>query len=303
MPKNFWPVVIVLGLVAVVVANTFFVVGEARQGIVLRLGGYHRAINAGDADQAGLHIKIPFIESVQIYDKRNLGLPLREQTVVASDQERLIVDAMVRWRIVDPRLFYQAVYDEQGGENRLLSATQSAMRRVLGGATSNEIISGRRGELMQAIETDLNREVSAGAAPVGAAREIGVFVEDVRIRQADLPEATQEQVFERMRTERQQVAARIRSEGEAEALRIRSEAEREVVVIQSTAREEGERIRGAGDAERARIFARAYGRDAEFAAFYRSMRAYDEALADDTPIVTPAEGDFFRYLRSQRGSR
>jgi membrane protease subunit HflC len=302
MQRNILPILIAVGALLIVLANTFFTVGEARQAIVLRLGKFERAINVGHSDEAGLHIKIPFVESVLVYDKRNLGLQLREQAVVPADQERLIVDAMVRWRIVDPRLFFQAAGSEVGGEDRLSSATQSALRRTLGQVSSTDIISGRRGELMQAIENDLNRRADSPGG-IGAAREFGVYVVDVRIRQADLPPELRNQVFERMRTERRQVAARIRSEGEGEALRIRAEAEREVIRIQAEAREQAERIRGAGDAERARIYSSAYGRDPEFASFYRSMRAYETALPEGTPIVTPAEGDFFRYLRSQRGGR
>jgi membrane protease subunit HflC len=207
---------------------------------------------------------------VTIYDKRNIGLTLEGQPIVASDQERLIVDAVVRWRIVDPRRFYQSAISEEGGASRLETFAESAIRRALGAATSNDIISGRRAQLMQLIEADLN---------ASAATELGVNVVDVRIRQ-------------RMRSERQQVAGRIRAEGE-----------RDAAIIRATAQEEAQRLMGEGDAERSRIFARAYGRDPEFAAFYRSMRAYDEALDAGTPIVVPPDSDFFRYMQSRRGGR
>jgi membrane protease subunit HflC len=151
----------------------------------------------------------------------------------------------------------------------------------LGGATSNEIISGRRAELMQAIENDLN---------ASAATELGVRIVDVRIRQADLPSEIQERVYERMSSERAQVAARVRAEGQ-----------RNAIIIVATAQEQAARLRGEGDAERASIFARAYGRDPEFAAFYRSMRAYDTALEAGTPIVVPPDSDFFRYMQRRRG--
>ncbi len=154
---------------------------------------------------------------VVIYDRRNIGLTLEGQPIVASDQERLIVDAIVRWRIVDPRLFYQSALTEEGGVSRLETFTEAAMRRALGGATSNDIISGRRAELMQAIENDLNARRAA---------ELGVRVVDVRIRQADLPDETRERVYERMRSERQQVAGRIRAEGERDAAIIRATAQR-----------------------------------------------------------------------------
>ncbi len=272
---------IVAFIVLLVVLNTFFIVRQDRQAIVLRFGEYVGAINAPGTDQPGIYMKIPFVDTVIPYDKRNIGLTLEGQPIVASDQERLIVDAVVRWRIQDPRRFYQSALSEEGGASRLETFTEAAMRRALGGATSNEIISGRRAELMQAIETDMN---------AAAATELGVQVVDVRIRQADLPDETRERVYERMRSERQQVAGRIRAEGE-----------RDAAIIRATAQQESERLRGEGDAERARIFARAYGRDPEFAAFYRSMRAYDTALDQGTPIVVPPNSDFFRYMQRRRG--
>lgn len=268
-------------LLLVVILNSIFIVRQDRQAIVLAFGQYQRVINAPGTDQPGLYVKLPFVETVVIYDRRNIGLTLEGQPIVASDQERLIVDAIVRWQIRDPRRFYQSALTEDGGASRLETFTEAAMRRALGAAGSDDIISGRRAALMQAIENDLNN---------AAATELGVRVVDVRIRQADLPPETQERVYERMRSERQQVAGRIRAEGE-----------RDAAIIRATAREESERTRGQGDAERARIFARAYGRDPEFAAFYRSMRAYDTALDQGTPIVVPPDSDFFRYMQRRRG--
>lgn len=282
MPRsNLLPILIGAIILLLIVTNTLFIVRQDRQAIVLRFGEYVSAINEPGANEPGLYFKIPFVDTVIFYDKRNIGLTLEGQAFVASDQERLIVDAVVRWRITDPRRFYQSALTEEGGASRLETFAESAIRRALGGATSNEIISGRRAELMQAIEADLN---------ASAATELGVNVVDVRIRQADLPDETRDRVYERMRSERQQVAGRIRAEGE-----------RDATIIRATAQEESERLRGEGEAERARIFARAYGRDAEFAAFYRSMRAYEEAIEQGTPIVVPPDSDFFRYMQRRRG--
>lgn len=271
---------VILG-VLVVALNSMFIVRQDRQAIVLRFGQYTSAINEPGANEPGLFFKLPFVESVIFYDRRNIGLTVEGQPIVASDQERLIVDAVVRWRIVDPREFYQSALTEEGGASRLETFAEAAMRRALGAAASDEIISGRRAELMQAIEADLN---------AGAASELGVRVIDVRIRQADLPDETRERVYERMRSERQQVAGRIRAEGD-----------RNATIIRATARQESERLRGEGEGERARIFAQAYGRDAEFAAFYRSMRAYDTAIEAGTPIVVSPDSDFFRYMQRRRG--
>lgn len=278
---------IVVGIIAaalVLLLNTAFVVRQDRQAIVLRFNAVVAAINSGEANQAGLHFKAPFIDSVVIYDKRNMGLMIsgsEEQAVVASDQERLIVDAFVRWRIRDPRRFYQRVVNEEQGANQLSRNAESALRGVLGGASSNDIISGRRAELMLAIRNQLN---------AAAAAELGVEVIDVRIRQADLPRQTRDRVYARMSTERQQVAGRIRAEGQ-----------RDAALIVATAQQESERLRGEGEAERAQIFARAYGRDPEFAAFYRSMRAYEASLQEGTPIIVSPDSDFFRYMQRRRG--
>lgn len=280
--------VIIIGVALfalVVLFNSVFIVRQDRQAIVLRFNEFIQAINE-NGDEAGLHFKTPFVDTVIMYDRRNMGLTIEgseNQAVVASDQERLIVDAVVRWRIADPRRFYQRARSEQAGASLLERSAEAAIRRALGNATSNDIISGRRAELMQAIESDLNR---------AAATELGVQIVDVRIRQADLPSQTQEQVYVRMRSERQQVAGRIRAEGE-----------RDATIIRATAQQESERLRGEGEGERARIFAQAYGRDPEFAAFYRSMRAYETALEAGTPIVVPPDSDFFRYMQSRRGGR
>lgn len=281
MPRNLWIAGGIALAVLVLAMNTLFIVRQDRQAIVLRLGAYTRTINQPGVDRPGLNIKIPFIDTVHMFDKRNIGLTLEGQPIVASDQERLVVDAAVRWRIVDPRLFYQSALTEEGGAQRVETFAESAIRRALGAATSNDIISGRRAELMQRIEADLN---------ASAATQLGVNIIDVRIRQADLPDENRERVYERMRSERAQVAGRLRAEGE-----------RDATIIRATAQEESERLRGQGEAERARIFARAYGRDPEFAAFYRSMRAYENSLEQGTPIVISPDSDFFRYMQRRRG--
>ena len=293
MPRAVIVAIVFIGVVLFALSNVLFVVRQDQQAIMRRLGEFHSSMNVTKFDGTpGLYAKLPFADTVVVFDKRNLGLTLQEQAIVAADQERLIVDAMVRWRIVDPLRFYQAVQTEEGGAQRLHTRAESALRRTLGNATSNEIISGRRSELMQDIEDDLNRS---------ARTDLGVEIVDVRIRQADLPSQTEERVYQNMRSEREQEAARIRAEGEERAIEIRADADRQAVVLIAQAREQSERLRGEGDGERARIFANAYGRNAEFANFYRSMRAYETALQEGTPIVIPPDSDFFRYMQDRRG--
>lgn len=281
MQRNLLAIAAVAVIGLVLLLNSTFIVRQDRQAIVLRFNAITAVINETGANEPGLYFKAPFIDRVVIYDKRNIGLTLEGQAVVPSDQERLIVDAVVRWRILDPHRFYQRALTEAQGASRLKPAAEAAMRSALGSATSNEIISGRRAELMQIIQDDLNAD---------AAAELGVRIVDVRIRQADYPTENQNRVYERMRSGRAQVAGRLRAEGE-----------RNATIIRATAQQESERLRGEGEAERARIFARAYGRDPEFAAFYRSMRAYDYAIEEGTPIVVSPDSDFFRYMQRRRG--
>lgn len=264
------------------ITNTFFIVGQTQQAIVLQFGEQQRVVNRVGVNQPGLYMKVPFVQSVVFFDKRNLGFTLAEQLIVGSDQERLVVDAFARYRIIDPLRFYQQVTIEERGQQRLETILESALRQTLGAVRTNEIISTRRGELMRVIARQMDAE----------ARGLGVQVIDVRIRQADLVTEVQERVFERMRTERQRVAAEIRAGGE-----------RQKVVIVAEATEKSQKTKGEGDARRAELFANSFGRDAEFAGFYRSMQAYEKAVPAGTQMVVPPDGEFFRYMRDKDGAR
>ncbi|MDZ4775532.1 MAG: protease modulator HflC [Alphaproteobacteria bacterium] len=266
----------------VVISNTFFIVGQTQQAIVLQFGEQRSVINRVGTNQPGLYMKAPFVQSVVFFDKRNLGFTLAEQLIVGSDQERLVVDAFARYRIIDPLRFYQQVTFEERGQQRLETILESALRQTLGAVRTNDIISARRSELMRQIAKQMDAE----------ARGLGVQVIDVRIRQADLVAEVQERVFERMRTERQRVASEIRAGGE-----------RQKVVILAEATEKAQKTKGEGDARRAELFSSSYGRDAEFAGFYRSMQAYEKALPAGTQMVMPPDGEFFRYMRDKDGAR
>lgn len=293
MSRALTPVLILIGIIAFLVGNTLYIVPQTQQALVLQLGNAVSVINqTGGKAGPGLFAKAPFIQNVVRFDKRNLGLTLEAQSIVAADQQRLEVDAYARWRIDDPLLFYQAVQTEEAGEARLGNLLTGALRRVLGAANQTEIISSRRQELMRAISAEMN----------AAAKELGVAVIDVRIRQADLPQQTAERVYERMRTERQQAAAELRAKGDEQAIKVRAEADRTVVTTLAEAREQSEKLRGQGDAERVKLFAQSFGRDPEFAAFYRSMQAYEKAMPKGTPMVVSPDGEFFRYMRDKDGA-
>jgi membrane protease subunit HflC len=285
-----------------VATNTFYIVPLTQQALVLQLGQVQRVINrAGAAEQPGLYVKAPFVQNVVFFDKRNMGFTLEEQLIVGSDQERLVVDAFLRYRIVDPLRFYRQVQTETRGEQRLETILEGVMRRVLGAVRTDEISSARRGELMRLIATEMEKEASAPGGDRN--RGMGVQIIDVRIRQADFVPQVQERVFERMRTERQQVAAEIRARGNEEAAKVRAEAERQRVVILAEATEQAERIRGEGDSRRGALYASSFGRDPEFAAFYQSMQTYEKSIQPGTQMIIPPDGEFFRYLRDKQGQR
>ena len=283
--------ILVIGAL-IVVSQTVYVVPQMRQAIVLQLGAPVEVRNEPGTDEAGLHFKLPFVQNVIQLDKRNLGLDIPNIEILASDQERLVVDAFVRWRISDPLRFYQRLRTETGASTQLNRFTESAIREALGTVESPEIISGQRLDLMNRIRVSVNEDML----------ENGVDIIDVRIRRADLPQENSERVFERMRSARLQEAQRIRSEGEEAARRIRAEAERDAQVLLAEAQEEADKIRGDGDAQRTTIYAEAYERDPEFFSFFRSMQAYENSIAAGTPLVISPDSEFFKYFGDASGN-
>lgn len=285
------------GLIAlaalIVLANTLFVVGQNSQALVIRFGEPVRVINAVGGGGPGLYVKAPFLENKVVFDRRNLELIADEEEVIAADQERLVVDAFVRYRITNPLQFYRTLRDERVAQDRLERLVNSSLRQVLGSASSNDIISGRRGQLMLQTRADVARRAHEA--------RMGVQIIDVRIRRADLPSANQAAVYRRMQTALQQEAARTRGIGEQRKREVIAGADKEVAITLATASEEAGRTRGEGDARRAEIFASSFGRDASFASFYRSMQAYEASLGPDTTLVLSPDSQFFRYFERGAG--
>lgn len=283
-------VYILAGLFLVfLVFQTFYVVDQRQQAIVVRFGDPVRVVNAPGRAQAGLHLKVPFIEQVIKLDRRNIALETQQEEIITAGQQRLVVDAFLRYRISDPQQFYEAFRDETTAADRIERLLNSSLRQVLGSATDTDIISGRRAELMQQAKVDMAKRAQES--------NFGIQVIDVRIKRADLPAQNRENVFRRMSTARQQEAAQLRSQGEQRKREIIAEADKEVVITLATAREQSGQITGEGDAERTRIFANSFGRDPSFAAFFRSMQAYEASLADgETTMVLSPDSAFFRYF-------
>jgi modulator of FtsH protease HflC len=243
---------------------------------------------------AGLNVKTPFLEKVVSLDRRNLGLEADQEEIIAADQERLVVDAFLRYRISDPLQYYRTLRDDRTAAGRLEPLVNSALRQVLGSTTSTNIISGGRAELMSQTRNDVARRAAAG--------RFGIEVIDLRIKRADLPAANQAAVYRRMQTARQQEAAQIRAVGEQQKREIIAGADKEVAITLATATEEAETTRGQGDAQRTRIFAQSFGRNPGFAGFWRSMQAYDRTFArGDATVVLSPDSEFFRYFQHGGG--
>jgi membrane protease subunit HflC len=264
----------VAALFLVVLANfTLFKVDQRQQALIVRLGDPVRTVTT-----PGLHLKSPF-DTVIRFDKRNIEMiNAQPEEVTAADQERLVVDAFVRYRITDPRQFYRTLGQESVATDRLDRIVNAALREEIGRSTSEEVIAGKRAQVMAAIRDRVSLQV--------AASKLGLQIIDVRIKRADLPPTNEQAVFERMQTARKQEAAELRAIGE--------QKRREIV---ATAYEEAEKIRGDADAQRAQLFAQSFGRDPGFASFYRSMSAYEAALGKgDTTLVLSPDSAFFKYF-------
>jgi modulator of FtsH protease HflC len=275
-------------VVLLVAYGTLFQVYQTRQAIVVRFGNPVDVINT-----PGLHVKVPLLDSVIYIDRRILDIESPAQEVIASDQKRLVVDAFARYKIVEPLTFYRTVGTIEGGNARLFSLLNSALRRVLGEVTLTQVVRDQREALMAKVRDQLQSE----------AKSFGINVVDVRIRRADLPEQNSQAVYQRMQTQRQQEAAQIRAEGSQKSQEIRAKADRDVTVLLAEAQSTGEQIRGEGDGERNRIYAEAFGGEhADFFSFYRTMQAYEQGLKhNDTRMLLKPDSDFFRYFSDPMG--
>jgi membrane protease subunit HflC len=273
--------VVVLAFLAL---STLFTVQQTEQVLVTQFGKPVRVIS-----QPGLHAKIPFIQSINPFDRRLLDFEMPGEEVILGDQRRLIVDSFTRFRITDPLQYYQTVgFGEGAIRARLNSISTSDLRRVLGTEPLLAVLSTDRGRIMGQIRDQVNEE----------ATRFGIRVEDVRIRRADLPEENTQAILNRMQSERERVAREARAEGAEVAARIRAGADRERVVILAESNSQSDIIRGQGEQEAITILAAAYQRDTSFFAFYRTMQAYREAFGQgDARLILAPDSEFFRYFR------
>ena len=277
-----------LVVLTVLAYNSLFFVEQRVQSLILQFGEPIRVIK-----EPGLNFKIPLAQNVVKFDKRILLFDNSAEEIIAADKKRLIVDAFVRYKIIDPLKFYQTVRFEAALNNRLGSVVNNSLRAVLGRVPLEAVISDRRELLMQ--------EVSGLVAE--RATQFGISIEEVRIKKADLPSENSEAIYRRMQTERQQEAAQIRAIGEEKARFIRAESEKQKTVLLAEAQRDSDILRGQGDAEKNKILGKAFNQDPDFFAFYRAMQAYSKALTEgDTTMVLSPKSDFFEFFGNAEGN-
>jgi membrane protease subunit HflC len=279
VPKFLIPAIVV---VIVFLFQSIIIVQEINQAIVLQFGDPKKIIT-----KAGLNFKLPFIQNVVYLDRRVLNLDNPPEEVIASDQKRLIIDAITRFQIVDPLKFYISVGNERVARSRLSTIINSRIRGVLGTQELATLLSTERTKQMEIIRNDVNEE----------AKGFGIKIIDVRIKRADLPPANSDAIYKRMQTERQREAKEFRAQGAEIAAKITSTADKDVTVLLANAKKQSEIMKGEGDGQRNKIFADAFGKDPQFFAFYRAMQAYETALiGGETSIILSPDSAFFKFF-------
>lgn len=278
----------IAGLIVLsVLLSTLFVVDQRQYAIVFALGEVKKVIN-----EPGLHFKLPPpFQNVLFLDKRILTLDTPEaDRFITAEKKNILVDAYVKWRILDPRLYFVSFTgDERRAQDRMSQIIKAALNEEITKRTVREVISGERGKVMNAIQKKVTDE----------AKQIGVEIIDVRLKRVDYVEQINNSVYDRMKAERTRVANELRSTGAAESEKIRADADRQRTVILAEAYREAENIRGDGDAKATQIYAQAFGQNPEFYKFYRSLEAYRASFKNrnDMMVIDP-NSEFFKYFKS-----
>jgi len=279
--------VIALAIVAIIAFSTMFVVDQRQYAIVFALGEVKAVIK-----EPGLHFKLPPpFQNVVFLDKRILTLDTPDaDRFITAEKKNILVDAFVKWRIADPRLYFVSFSgDERSAQNRMAQIVKASLNEEITKRTVREVISGERAKVMDGIQKKVTDE----------AKQIGVEIVDVRLKRVDYVEEINTSVFERMKSERVRVANELRSTGAAESEKIRADADRQRTVILAEAYRDAEQIRGDGDAKASQVYAQAFGQSPEFYKFYRSLEAYRASFKtrNDMLVIDP-NSEFFKYFKS-----
>jgi membrane protease subunit HflC len=272
------------------ISSTLFVVDQRQFGVVYALGQIKDVIT-----EPGLHVKLPPpFQNVSYLDKRLLVLNSADtEPMLTAEKQRVVIDWYVRWRITQPTDYIRVVgLDEKAGANQLSRVVRNAFQEAINKRTVKELLSLKREALM----TDVKREVLQA---VQGTKPWGVDVVDVRITRVDYVEAITDSVYKRMVAERQRVANELRSTGAAEGEKIRADADRQREITIANAYRDAQKVKGEGDAEAARTYSESFGRDPQFAQFYRSLDAYKASFSKKTDVmVLDPSSDFFKAMRS-----
>jgi len=279
-------------LLVFVFITSAFVVSEGENAIVMQFSKVKRDAEGKPVVFApGLHFKVPFIDSVRILDTRIQTLDDQPDRFVTSEKKDLIIDSYVKWKIDDLAVYYLATGgNKMQAEALLKRKINNGLRNEIGSHTITDIVSGKRGEVM---ETALKR--------MARSSELGIRVIDVRIKRINLPDGVSNSIYKRMRAERQAVAKEHRSQGQEKSEVIRANIDRKVSIMLAQANKESATIRGRGDAKSSQIYSAAFSKDPEFYAFLRSMQAYQKSFSgkQDVMVLSP-DSDFFKYMGSQK---
>ena len=279
----------IIGVIIVVagftVSSVLFTVHQTQQALILQFGNPIRVIK-----EPGLHAKMPFVQNAEFYDSRILDLDPPAQEVILADQKRVNVDAFARYRIKDPLEYRKRAQTDANFRDVFGSRLNAAIRAGIGKILLGDMLTEKRAQVMTIIASQMK----------AFAPEFGVEVVDVRIGRTDLPDATAQSVYNRMRSDRVAHAAQLRAVGEEQKLRIQAEADRDRTVIIAEAQRESQILLGQGEGERNRILGNAFGKDPKFFDFYRSMEAYGEALGEGTTMVLSPDSEFFRFFGASK---
>ena len=288
--KQMW-----VGLLATVLliigSNSIYVIRETERGVLLKFG---QVVNPNL--MPGLHVKVPFVNNVRVFDGRILTVDSNPERFFTQEKKALIVDSYAKFRVKDTAKFYTATNGEEARAAGLLSQRiNDGLRNEVAARTVQEVVSGERDELMEAITERLSQVAN---------QELGIEVIDVRVKKIDLPPDVSNSVYRRMNAEREKEARELRSQGQELAEGIRAAADREVTVLEANAFRDAEIIRGDGDALATQVYSEAYNRDPEFYSFVRSLRAYQETFSGggDIMLVEP-DSQFFQYLRNPNSGK
>ncbi|MGE5128386.1 MAG: protease modulator HflC, partial [Sphingomonadaceae bacterium] len=283
------PLIAALVAVFLVLSGSLFTVDQWQSALVFQLGEIKDVVKS-----PGLHFKWPLIQNARHFDMRILSYddpePLR---FITSEKKPVLVDSFVMWRILDVKQFYISVRgDEFAATTRIRQTISDSLQAEFGRRTVHDVVSGQRDEIMGVVRDKVDQEL----------RRIGVEIVDVRLKRVDLPQEVSESVYRRMESERKRVANELRSTGAAEAERIRADADRQREVILADAYRDAQRVKGEGDAKATDIYAKAFSRDPQFYAFYRSMEAYRTTFKGKNNLMLLApDSDFFRFLNDPNG--